>query len=112
MNSFVMALHVIFSALKSLFTLVYIFFRFFLLAPLTATAVFLRSPRGIKKERWVAWRLARAHRMSRRLSPAKLARLEELAQKKILQEVEDVRVAAGMDKGKIVWMNTFKLAPI
>ena len=111
MNSFVMALHVLFQALKSIFSLVRIFFRFFLQAPITATAVFLRSPRGIKKERWVAWRLARAHRMSRRLSPAKLARLEELAHKQILQEVEDVRVANGMDRGKIVWTNTFKLVP-
>tara|TARA_B100000745_G_scaffold173343_2_gene113584 strand:- start:12067 stop:12456 length:390 start_codon:yes stop_codon:yes gene_type:complete len=62
--------------------------RFFIAAPLLATWVIFRSPRGMKKDRWIAWRLARAHRFGRKLSVEKRQRLEQFLEAKILREVK------------------------
>lgn len=113
MNNFLLASHLFFQAVGSIFRLLGTLFRFFVEAPLTATFVFFRSPRNSRKDRWVAWRLARAHRMRRRLTPEKLEKLERYADARILQTVEEIRVPGEMTPdGKIRWTDTFKLRPV
>lgn len=113
MTNLILASRLFFEAVISFFRLLAIIFRFFVEAPLTALFVIVRSPRGIRKDRWIAWHLARAHRMRRRLTPEELQRLEEFANAQILQTVDDIRVSGGLTPGgNIHWMDTFKLRPV
>jgi len=111
MSSLGFVFYLFFQAVISFLRLLTILFRFFVGAPLTAMFVVMRSPRGIQKDRWIAWRLARAHKMNRRLTPEKLKLLEEFSHRKILREIEEIRIPIGLDdSGRIQWSNTFALA--
>jgi len=85
--------------------------RFFVFAPILATWVFFRSPRGIKKDRWLAWRLTRAQRLGRRLNDRQLKRLEDLAVRKL---VRTITVPEVLEDETITWRRqeaTFELIP-
>ncbi|XKT75193.1 MAG: hypothetical protein ACJKSS_00155 [Patescibacteria group bacterium UBA2103] len=86
------------------------FFRFFIAAPLLATIVLLRSPRGIKKDRWIAWRLVRAHRLGRTLSIAQMSKLNDALTKELIREI---RVPMGVDHDQLIqWGPSIELVPI
>lgn len=89
--------------------MIYPFFRFFIEAPILAIWIFLRSPRGIKKDRWVAWRLVRAHRLGRNLSLVQMRRLNDALTNKLIREIT---VPAGVDHRQLIqWDTSIELVP-